>query len=55
MCIYLKARILPAFGRMPLDEIGPKDITAWALVGALPGRREPKVFLFPRHAEHRSD
>ncbi len=22
--IYLKARILPAFGRMPLDRIGPR-------------------------------
>ena len=27
--IYLKARILPAFGRMPLDRIGPKDVAAW--------------------------
>ena len=27
--IYLKARILPAFGRMPLDRIGAQDVTAW--------------------------
>ena len=27
--IYLKARILPAFGRMPLDCIGPEDVAAW--------------------------
>ena len=27
--IYLKARILPAFGRMPLDQIGPVDVAAW--------------------------
>jgi len=27
--IYLKARILPAFGKMPLDRIGPEDVTAW--------------------------
>ena len=27
--IYLKARILPAFGRMPLDAIGPEDVAAW--------------------------
>jgi len=29
MRIYLKARILPAFGRMPLDRIGPEDVSAW--------------------------
>ena len=29
MRIYLKARILPAFGRMPLDCIGPEDVAAW--------------------------
>ena len=29
MRIYLKARILPAFGRMPLDRIGPEDVAAW--------------------------
>ena len=29
MRIYLKARILPAFGRMPLDRIGPADVAAW--------------------------
>ncbi|MDE0174194.1 MAG: site-specific integrase [Defluviicoccus sp.] len=29
MRIYLKARILPAFGRMPLDAIGPEDVAAW--------------------------
>ncbi|MDE2811879.1 MAG: tyrosine-type recombinase/integrase, partial [Gemmatimonadota bacterium] len=29
MRIYLKARILPAFGRMPLDRIGPQDVAAW--------------------------
>ena len=28
MRIYLKARILPAFGRMPLDRIGPEDVAA---------------------------
>ncbi len=27
--IYLKARILPAFGRTPLDRIGPEDVSAW--------------------------
>ena len=27
--VYLKARILPAFGPMPLDRIGPKDVAAW--------------------------
>ena len=27
--IYLKARILPAFGRMLVDRVGPKDVAAW--------------------------
>ena len=27
--IYLKARILPAFGKMPLDRIGPEDVAEW--------------------------
>ncbi len=27
--IYLKARILPAFGKMPLDRIGSEDVAAW--------------------------
>ena len=27
--IYLKARILPAFGKMPLDRIRPEDVVAW--------------------------
>ena len=27
--IYLNARILPAFGRIPLDRIGPEDVAAW--------------------------
>ena len=27
--IYLNARILPAFGRMALDRIGPEDVAAW--------------------------
>jgi len=27
--IYLKARILPTFGRMSLDRIGPEDVAAW--------------------------
>ena len=27
--IYLNARILPTFGRMPLDRIGPEDVAAW--------------------------
>ncbi len=27
--IYLKARILPAFGKMPLDRIGPEDVATW--------------------------
>ncbi len=37
--IYLKARILPAFGRMPLDQIGPEDVAAWfdAASGDKPG------------------
>ena len=29
MRIYLKARVLSAFGRMPLDAIGPEDVAAW--------------------------
>ncbi len=37
--IYLNARILPAFGRMPLDRIGPEDVAAWfdAASGDRPG------------------
>ena len=27
--IYLKARILPAFGRIPVDGVGPEDVAAW--------------------------
>lgn len=27
--IYLKARLLPAFGRMPLDQIRHEDVAAW--------------------------
>ncbi len=27
--IYLKARILPAFGKVPLDRIGPEDVAEW--------------------------
>ena len=27
--IYLKARILPTFGKMPLDQIGAQDVAAW--------------------------
>ena len=27
--LYLKARILPTFGRMALDQIGPEDVAAW--------------------------
>ena len=27
--VYLKARILPTFGRMPLDRIGPEDVAEW--------------------------
>ena len=27
--IYLKARILPAFGKTPIDRIGPEDVAAW--------------------------
>ncbi|MCY4028371.1 MAG: integrase arm-type DNA-binding domain-containing protein, partial [Acidobacteria bacterium] len=27
--VYLKARILPAFGAMPLDRIDPEDVAAW--------------------------
>ena len=27
--IYLKARILPAFGAMPLDRVGPEDVAEW--------------------------
>ena len=29
MRIYLNARILPAFGKMPLDRIGSEDVAAW--------------------------
>ena len=27
--IYLKARILPTFGKMPVDRLGPEDVSAW--------------------------
>lgn len=27
--VYLKARLLPAFGRMPLNRIGHEDVAAW--------------------------
>lgn len=27
--VYLEARLLPAFGRMPVDRIGPEDVAAW--------------------------
>ena len=27
--IYLNARLLPAFGKIPLDRIGPEDVAAW--------------------------
>ena len=27
--IYIKARILPAFGRMPVERVGPEDVAAW--------------------------
>ncbi len=27
--IYLKARILPAFGKMPVEHVGPEDVAAW--------------------------
>ena len=27
--IYLKARILPTFGKMPVDSVGPEDVAAW--------------------------
>ena len=27
--IYLKSRILPTFGRVPIDRIGPEDVAAW--------------------------
>ena len=27
--IYLNARILPTFGSMPLDRVGPEDVAAW--------------------------
>ena len=33
MRIYLKARILPAFGAMSLDWIGPEDVGAWPFAG----------------------
>ena len=26
---YVKSRILPTFGKMPLDRIGPEDVAAW--------------------------
>ena len=29
MRLYFKARILPAFGRIPLDRIGPEDGAMW--------------------------
>ncbi len=37
--IYLKVRILPGFGRMQLDRIGPEDVAAWldAVSKARPG------------------
>ncbi len=27
--VYLNARILPAFGRMPVDSVGPEDVAEW--------------------------
>ena len=27
--IYLRARILPTFGTMPVDRVGPEDVAAW--------------------------
>ena len=27
--IYLKARILPTFGKMPVERVGPEDVAAW--------------------------
>ena len=27
--IYLRARILPTFGKMPVDRVGPEDVAAW--------------------------
>ncbi len=27
--IYLRARILPAFGKMPVHRVGPEDVAAW--------------------------
>ena len=27
--IYLKARILPTFGKMPVDRLGPEDVSEW--------------------------
>ena len=27
--IYLRARILPTFGKMPVDHVGPEDVAAW--------------------------
>ena len=27
--IYLNSRILPTFGKMPVDRIGPEDVAAW--------------------------
>ena len=29
MRTYLKARILPAFGRIQIDKIGPEDVAVW--------------------------
>ena len=29
VCIYLKARILPTFGTMPVNRVGPEDVAAW--------------------------
>ena len=57
MRIYLKARILPAFGRMPIDRIGPEDVAAWfdATSRERPGARDPDAFLFPRHAGGRGE
>ena len=45
MRIYVKARILPTFGRMPLDCVGPEDVAAWFDVASKdqPGAGQPRL------------
>ena len=41
VCIYRKGRILPAFGRMPLDRIGSEEVAAWFDAASRASRAQP--------------